>query len=118
MAFVVDEDVSICPACVLLSTQASLIGYLTDCQNIDGLIIQELFVVMPPHQYNGERWLNTPITELSASYDMAGNLQSILYQTEFGEFAEFLAEPKYEDIYKVIYIAKSGEEFPISRWNY
>lgn len=118
MVFVVHEEVSICPACVLLSTQASLVEYLTDCQNIDGLILQELFVVMPPHQYNGQRWLSTQITELSASFDMAGNLQSIQYQTEAGEFAEFLTEPGHEEIYKTIYIEKSGEEFPISKWNY
>lgn len=118
MAFIVDENVDICPACVLLSTQESLIEYLTDCQKIDSLILQEVFVVMPPHQYNGERWLNTPITELSASFDMSGNLQSIQYQTAVGEFAEFLAEPKYEETYKTIYTAKSGDGFPISRWNY
>ncbi|RJX77830.1 hypothetical protein [Pseudomonas sp. LS-2] len=108
IAFVVDKNVSICPSSVLFSTQESLIEYISACQEIESLTLQELIVVMPPHQYNGERWMSTTIIELSASFDTSGNLQFIQYQTAIGEFAEYLAEPKYEDLCKTIYTAESG----------
>ncbi|MCV4275818.1 hypothetical protein OH710_24555 [Pseudomonas capsici] len=118
IAFIVDDNVEICPASILLSTQQSLVDFLTDCQEIEGLVLQELIVVMPPHLYNGERWLSIPISELSASFDPSGNLLRIQYQTTAGEFAEYVNDPKHEETCRTIYIAKTDKDFPLGKWNY
>lgn len=118
IAFLVDDNVEISPASVLLSTQQSLVDFLTNCLEIEGLILQELIVVIPPYLYNGERWLTTQILELFATFDSSGNLLCIQYQTPAGEYADYVDNPACQGFSKTIYTAKTGKDFPLSRWNY